>query len=114
MSMHLGLQTTTKESEKRAEAIKDVNNYPDYEDEISNTNENKSKKKKSKENHLFNIHYSTHVYTSNYLIRIFPYSLIIIELQGDGFDSPNRQFYCMNKLYSNTLSQKTDLRESNR
>ena len=112
MSKHLGLQTTTKESEKRAEAIKDVNNYPDYEDEISNTNENKSKKKKSKENHLFNIHYSTHVYTSNYLIRIFPYSLIIIELQGDGFDSPNRQFYCMNKLYSNTLSQKTDLRES--
>ena len=32
-------------------------------------------------------------------------------MQGDGFDSPNRQFYCLKKSLENTLIQKSDLRE---
>ena len=54
-------------------------------------------KGKSKENYIFNIHYSNPTFICNYLIRVFPYSLDAIEFQGDGFDSPNRQFYCMEK-----------------
>jgi hypothetical protein len=34
------------------------------------------------------------------------------ELQGNGFDSPNRLFYSLNFTLENTLNQKSDLRES--
>lgn len=60
---------------------------------------------------LFNIHYSNPIYTSNFLIRVFPYSFSAIELQGDGFDNPNRLFYSINSSLNNTLNQKSDVRE---
>ena len=107
LSKHLGLQDITKKSELRMEMIKGMDD---------NCNEYKEKNnifghRKSKESYLFNIHYSNPIYTSNYLIRIFPYSLTSIEYQGDGFDSPNRQFYSLPKTLENTLFQKSDLRE---
>jgi hypothetical protein len=37
--------------------------------------------------------------------------LIAIEIQGDGFDAPNRLFHSVKKAMQNTLSQKSDLRE---
>ena len=103
LSEHLGLQTITEKSEQRTELIKGLEN--------GNLTNNSSKKGKSKDNYLFNIHYSNPIYTCNYLIRIFPYSLSAIEFQGDGFDSPNRQFYSITKALENTLTQKADLRE---
>ena len=111
MSEHMGLQTITKESKQRAETIKKMDNNSEDDEGDTPTSIFSSKNRKSKENHLFNIHYSNPVYTGNYLLRIFPYSLISIELQGDGFDSPNRQFYSVKKALYNILSQKTDLRE---
>ena len=60
---------------------------------------------------LFNTFFSNPIYVSNYLIRIFPYSFSCIELQGDGFDNPNRLFYAIDGAFNNTLSQKSDLRE---
>ena len=102
LSKHLGLQDITPKSIKRMELIK---GYDDESDDCEC-------KGKSKENNfIFNIHYSNPTFTGNYLIRIFPYSLTAIEFQGDGFDSPNRQFYCIEKSLENTLSQKSDLRE---
>lgn len=61
--------------------------------------------------HIFNTHYSNIFYTSNYLIRYFPYSFIGIELQGDGFDDPNRLFYSILIAFYNSITQKSDLRE---
>ena len=61
--------------------------------------------------HYFNTHYSNIVYTCNYLIRLFPYSFLSIELQGDGFDDPNRLFYSIEDTLNNISSQKSDLRE---
>jgi len=101
LAKHLGLQEISSKSIKRTELIKGI-------DDDSDDCEYKGK---SKENFLFNIHYSNPTFTGNYLIRVFPYSLTAIEFQGDGFDSPNRQFYCMDKSLENTLSQKSDLRE---
>ena len=101
LSKHLGLQEISSRSIKRTELIKGI-------DDDSDDCEYKGK---SKENFLFNIHYSNPTFTGNYLIRVFPYSLTAIELQGDGFDSPNRQFYCIEKSLENTLTQKSDLRE---
>ena len=106
LSKHLGLQIITKKSEQRMELILGSDNTSENEDNKSN-----SKKKKAKDNYLFNIHYSNPIFTSYYLIRIFPYSLASIEMQGDGFDSPNRQFYFLKKSLENTLTQKSDLRE---
>ena len=101
LSRHLGLQEISEKSKKRTQLIKGL-------DDESDDCETKGK---SKENFVFNIHYSNPTFTGNYLIRVFPYSLTAIEFQGDGFDSPNRQFYCIEKSLENTLSQKSDLRE---
>ena len=61
--------------------------------------------------YYFNTHYSNIVYTCNYLIRLFPFSFIAIELQGNGFDDPNRLFYSIEDTFYNMASQKSDLRE---
>ena len=61
--------------------------------------------------HLFNTHYSNIIYTSNYMIRLIPYSFIAIELQGEGFDDPNRLFYSIERSFYNISSQKSDIRE---
>jgi len=59
----------------------------------------------------FNTHYSNVVYTSNFMIRLFPYSFICIELQGNGFDNPNRLFFSIEDTFSNISTHKSDLRE---
>ena len=61
--------------------------------------------------YYFNTHYSNIVYVCNYLIRLFPYSFISIELQGDGFDNPNRLFFSIEEAFHNIAIQKSDLRE---
>ena len=97
LSQHLGLQDISKTCETRKKFILGLSSDSMNYDPKSN---------------LFEIHYSNPIYTSNYLIRIFPYSLTSIEFQGDGFDSPNRLFYSLQKSLENTLTQKSDLRES--
>ena len=56
-------------------------------------------------------HYSTSLYTTYYLVRVFPFSYIRVELQGKSFDDPNRLFNSMKSSFNNSLSQKSDLRE---
>ena len=45
------------------------------------------------------------------MIRLFPYSFCAIELQGSGFDDPNRLFFSIEHTFYNISSQKSDLRE---
>ena len=59
----------------------------------------------------FKTHYSNNVYTSNFLIRIFPYSFLAIELQGCDFDSPDRLFFSIEETFYNISYQKSDVRE---
>ena len=56
-------------------------------------------------------HYSTSLYTTYYLVRVFPFSYIRVELQGKSFDDPNRLFNSMKSSFNNSTSQKSDLRE---
>ena len=56
-------------------------------------------------------HYSTSLYATYYLVRIFPYSYNRIELQGKNFDDPNRLFNSLFVSFDNATSQKADLRE---
>ena len=102
MNKHIGLLDINEESSQRKKLIMET-----YD---TNIDENKFQQQ-AEEVFLFSTHYSNPVYTCNYLIRIFPYSFIGIEFQGEGFDDPNRLFYSIPKTMINTLSRKSDYRE---
>ena len=98
LSQHIGMQEINDESRTRKIAFDEL--YSTYfRNKIINSS------------CLFNTHYSNSVYVSNYLLRLFPYSFLGIEIQGDGFDSPNRLFFSIKGTMKNTLSQKSDIRE---
>ena len=56
-------------------------------------------------------HYSNPTYVSHYLTRIFPYSFVSIEIQGEKFDDPNRIFHSMKKTFESCMTLKDDVRE---
>ena len=100
MKEPIGFQDLTEESKDRKQLIIDSYYYAEGDTE-SDTNDK----------YYFNLFYSNITYTCNYLIRVFPYSFIGIEYQGDGFDDPNRLFSSINSTFLNTLNQRADLRE---
>ena len=56
-------------------------------------------------------HYSNPMYVSHYLVRLFPYSMTLIEIQGDGFDVSDRLFLKLQKSFYTAATEKCDLRE---
>ena len=100
MSKHIGLQTINKKNEQRKDNL--LYTYESNKDNNIDNNEEIS---------LFNILYSNPVFICNYLLRIFPYSLLSIEFQGDGFDDPNRLFSSVDKTLNSNMTQNSDLRE---
>ena len=60
---------------------------------------------------IFGSNYSNPIYVCNYLMRLFPFAHISIELQGNKFDDPNRLFLSVDKSFMNSVTQKTDVRE---
>ena len=56
-------------------------------------------------------HYSTSLYLTYYLVRVFPFSYLRIEIQGKNFDDPNRLFSALDNSFKNAISTKSDLRE---
>ena len=61
--------------------------------------------------YFYGTHYSNPTYISHYLTRIFPYSLVAIEIQGEKFDDPDRLFTSMKKTFECTTTLKDDVRE---
>ena len=61
--------------------------------------------------YFFGSHYSNPTYISHYLTRIFPFSFISIEIQGDKFDDPDRMFISMSKTFESACTLKDDVRE---
>ena len=109
---HIGFQTCTEECKKRRERFellyKNEMEDNDEEEEIEDENEGN---KLTNQISYFNTRYSNIVYASNFLVRLFPYSFSCIELQGDGFDNPNRLFFQIENTFYNISSQQSDLRE---
>ena len=56
-------------------------------------------------------HYSNPTYVSHFLVRLFPFSFVSIEIQGDKFDDPNRLFQSLDKTYESCMTLKDDVRE---
>ena len=61
--------------------------------------------------HCFGSHYSNSMYVSHFLGRLFPYSITMIEIQGNGFDCSERLFLCLDKSFISSTTEKGDLRE---
>ena len=61
--------------------------------------------------YFYGTHYSNPTYISHYLTRIFPYSLVAIEIQGEKFDDPDRLFTSMKKTFESSTTLKDDVRE---
>ena len=100
MDKPIGFQDIEEESQNRTQIIQD--SYY-YEKEFGNED--------NPDLCFFNIFFSNIIFVCNYLIRVYPFSFLAIEAQGDGFDSPNRLFYSIKSAMNKTLSQRSDLRE---
>ena len=101
LSKHIGFQQKSEGGKIRLKLLKN-SYYESRSDSVISLN---------KEKFYFNTHYSNIVYVTNFLIRLFPYSFLAIELQGEGFDNPNRLFSSIEETFYNISSQKSDLRE---
>ena len=61
--------------------------------------------------YYFGTNYSNPIFVCNYLIRLFPFSNIAIELQGNKMDFSDRIFFSISKTFEMCTSLKTDVRE---
>ena len=95
----------------------DIGMSSDVNDEANTTNNNEQNitNDNNVTSHNYKYHYSSHYsnpfYVTHYLYRLFPYSSSAIELQGNGFDSPSRQFISIEQSYTNCMTEATDVRE---
>ena len=61
--------------------------------------------------YIYGSHYSNAMYVSHYLCRLFPFSFPAIEIQGVGFDCPDRLFINLQNSVTSAITEKGDLRE---
>jgi hypothetical protein len=92
------MEQEKKESQETQNSIEDNKNDSTYWETLDN------------EPFHYGTHYSNALYVSHYLLRIFPYSQLRIELQGDNFDLL-RLFASIEQTFLSATSQKTDVRE---
>ena len=105
LDLHIGFQDLNKPSKARKDQF--IKQY------ISDKTDVEDEEDENKENDLyyFTINYSTPIFVTDYLVRLFPYSLCSIELQGEEFDAPNRLFYSFEVALITVAEQTNALRE---
>ena len=101
MKSPMGMLEINEESKKRKESFIEL-----YDIMKSSPDEFEGTKP-----YYYGTNYSNPVYVCNYLIRLFPFTHISIELQGNKLDDANRLFLSVEKSFYNSTTQKTDLRE---
>ena len=90
MSLPMGMLEISDESIKRKEEF-DLN----YETLLEMEDENNKP-------YVFGSNYSNPIYVCNYLMRLFPFTHISIEMQGKGFDKPDRLFLSVKNSFYNS------------
>ena len=60
---------------------------------------------------FYGTHYSCPTFVSHFLMRVFPFSLVSIEIQGNKFDDPDRIFISMERTFESASTLKEDIRE---
>ena len=81
------------------------------EDKIWNTYIDKDKIDIDEIPYYYGSHFSNPIYVNHFMIRLFPYSTIMIEMQGNKFDDPQRLFLSLGNAYHSASTQKCDVRE---
>ena len=99
LSVPMGMLTFTEDSEKRKTLF--LQSYENL----------KRENNRYMVAYMFGSNYSNPTYVCNYMTRIFPYTQIGIELQGDKFDDPNRLFTSVKSSFKSAITQKSDVRE---
>ena len=99
MSLPMGMLALEEKGEQRKELF--ILNY----DTLKDNNEEGIKP------YFYGSNYSNPFYVCNFLMRIFPFAHISIELQGSKFDQPDRLFISVENSFYNSITQKTDVRE---
>ena len=107
LSLPMGMLEVSELSIIRKENF--IEHYNTMKSEQEETNENEGIMKP----YVYGTHYSCPNYVTNYLMRLFPFSHILIELNGkiDKFDEPDRLVYSVQKTFDSSTSLNTDLRE---
>ena len=100
MTLPMGMMTLNDQAEARKELF--IENY----NTLKETEEEGSMKP-----YFYGSNYSNPVYVCHFLMRVFPFTQIAIELQGSKFDHPERLFLSVEESFFNSLTQKTDVRE---
>ena len=108
-SLPMGMMALSENGQKRKDNYLSKFSMAKKEFE-SNEKENKTNTSSNKL-YIYGSHYSNPLYVCHYLTRIFPYSNISIELQGDKFDDPNRLLISVNKSFEGSSSHEGDVRE---
>ena len=112
LSLPLGMIANNDNGERREGYIYNLKSTTKIKSEYESNNQ-----KENIESDLFErpynygTHYSNPFYVAHFLTRVYPFSYIMIELQGNKFDDPDRMFLSMNNSYLGATTQKGDVRE---
>ena len=111
LNLPLGMISTLDNGNRKKEYINNLN----YSNKIYLKNKTMDNEDESfalsEKPHNYGSHYSNPLYVTHFLSRIFPFSYILIELQGKKFDDPDRLFISVKNSYHNSISQNGDVRE---
>ena len=61
--------------------------------------------------YFYGTHYSCPTFVSHFLMRLFPFCLLSIEIQGNKFDDPDRIFISLTRTFETASTLKEDVRE---
>ena len=101
MKLPMGMMELNEEGKKRKnEYMEHYKNVKDNNDEFEGMKP-----------YYYGSNYSNPIYVCNFLMRLFPFTHISIELQGNKLDDPNRLFLSVFQSFHNSISLKADLRE---
>ena len=122
LSLPMGMIVLDERSERRINNFKETYETlkSEYDDMIKEENGNDIKEEmkytldpitNNQKPHFYGTHYSNPTYVSHYLMRMFPYANIAIEIQGTRFDDPDRLFISIAKSFESCVTMTTDVRE---
>ena len=100
-----------KGKERKQNYIFFFNDMKEKYDKMKNINNKENKTNELEIPYYYGTHMSNKVYVSHYLTRIFPYTNIAIEIQGNNFDASDRLFLSVEKAFQMASSNKSDIRE---
>ena len=99
LTLPMGMMELNEEGERRKELFMET-----Y-DILKNESDGSMKP------YIYGSNYSNPMYVCNFMMRLFPFTHISIELQGNKFDDANRLFLSVKNSFLNSITQKTDVRE---